>query len=108
MLIFHYTDLPGFNAITAAPDWVFRASQPRGNHPFGAYFTTYGPDRPLYKIGIPLEKRTHLFCFNDADDLKPIRGGRGRYILFSVSDYHVPKVRQVFSGLANDYSERSS
>jgi len=107
MLIFHYTDLDSYNAIAASPVWVFRASKPPGDHEFGAYFTAYAPNRPLYKLGIPAQKRTHVFCFTAADDLKPIRGGRGRYILFSATDYHVPKARQVFSGLASDYSEQA-
>jgi hypothetical protein len=103
MLLFHYTDLDGYNAINASPTWVFRAIQPPGGHEFGAYFTTYSPDRPLYKLGTPIEKRGYLFCFTDIGDLNPIRGGRGSYILFSAMDYPVIPDRQVWSGPASDF-----
>ncbi len=36
----HFTNRAGFNAINANQPWRFRAVQPPGDHPFGAYFTT--------------------------------------------------------------------
>src|SRR2546426_5749962 len=88
-VIFHYTDHEGFNAIKASPTWIFRAGKPAGDHEFGAYFTTYVPPRPLYKLGLPKEKQEYVFCFKDAGDLTPIRGGRGAYIIYSKADYSV-------------------
>jgi hypothetical protein len=40
----HFTNRDGYNGIVAASPWLFRAGQPPGGHPFGAYFTVL----PLY------------------------------------------------------------
>jgi hypothetical protein len=41
-----------------------------------------------------MEKTQHYFSFVDRDDLKPLRGGRGDYVLFSSVDYRVEFERQ--------------
>lgn len=105
MYLYHYTDRDGYNAIVAAPTWLFIATQPPGDHAFGAYFTTYGPAKPLYKLGIPAEKRTYVFCFSDVDDLLPMRGGRGSYVVYCAGDYRVVPGRQVYHGPVEDYPQ---
>ena len=102
-LLFHYTDRAGYNAIVASSPWRFRAGQPPGEHEVGAYFTRYDPPRPLYKLGIPAEKREYLFCFADLGDLRPIRGGRGAYVVYSPTDYEVGVSHQVYHGATADY-----
>lgn len=42
-MLYHYTDRDGYNAIVSQPIWRFVASQPPGDHPFGAYFTDLPP-----------------------------------------------------------------
>lgn len=89
MPLFHFTDASGFKAIGSQPDWFFKASQPPGNHPFGAYFTTLGPDtiNLAKRLRIPREKLAFVFCFDDASDLLPLPGGRGTFIVYSPTDY---------------------
>jgi hypothetical protein len=98
----HYTDLAGYNAIRASPVWRFIASQPPGNHPFGAYFTTLPPDTPnlAKKLRIPASKLAYVFIFDDVGDLTPLPGGRGAYVFYSPVDYHVDVDRQLDSGPA--------
>jgi hypothetical protein len=98
--MFHYTNLAGYNAIRATTDWRFKAHQPPGNHPFGAYFTTL-PKNTLnlaVRIRIPKSKLQYVFEFTDAGDLTPLPGGRGRFIFYSSVDYIVVKSRQTFAG----------
>jgi hypothetical protein len=96
----HYTDSTGAKAIGSQPDWVFKAYQPPGDHPFGAFFTTLAPNAPNLsaRLGIPRERLTFLFEFTDRGDLIQLRGGRGKYVLYSPTDYTVTKDRQVSKG----------
>ena len=93
----HYTDPTSAKAIASQPDWVFEAHQPPGDHPYGAYFTTLAHDAPNLAVrrGIPRTKLAFVFDFTDRGDLTPLRGGRGRYVLYSAVDYTVAKERQV-------------
>jgi hypothetical protein len=100
--VFHYTTRAGYNAIQAGVAWVFEASAPPKrdpSHPTAAYFTTLHPGAPnLNRLHIPKRKREFVFAFRDAGDLTPLRGGRGGFILYSVSDYVVHQGRQVDCG----------
>ena len=100
-LMYHYTDRAGYNGIRATEDWYFKAAQPpaRG-HPFGAYFTTLPRETPnlAQRLRIPLIKTGFFFAFSDADDLAPLRGGRGKYVFYSPDDYRVVANRQQASG----------
>lgn len=100
----HYTDRDGYKAIGAQPDWVFKASDPPGDHPRGAYFTTLRPDERnlAQRLRIPKRKVAFAFCFNDSGDLVPLPGGRGQYIFFSRDDYKVGPERQVAHGSRGD------
>lgn len=99
----HFTDRAGFNAISANQPWHFRAAQPPGGHPFGAYFTTLEPGtRHLAsRLGIPKEKMAYVFSFVDVGDLVPLRGGRGDFIFYSPADYDVAQGRQLDAGVNN-------
>jgi hypothetical protein len=72
-IVFHYTDEDGYNAIRSQPIWVFKASQPPGKHPVGAYFTTLGPTTAnlAKRLRIPTSKLEYVFCFHGAEDLSP-------------------------------------
>ena len=98
----HYTDQAGYNGIRALIPWHFVASQPPGNHPFGAYFTTLprGTKNLAQKLRIPKSKTQYVFEFTDLKDLIPLPGGRGHYIFFSPSDYDVEKPRHLYDGAA--------
>ncbi len=98
----HFTDLAGYNAIRASVVWRFLALQPRGNHPFGAYFTTLAPGRRhlAQRLRAPKSKVEYVFEFVDAGDLTPLPGGRGRYIFYSPRDYDVAQPRQLYHGVA--------
>jgi hypothetical protein len=104
----HFTDDDGFKAIGAQPVWVFKASQPPGNHSKGAYFTTLGTgEKNLAKrLRIPKAKLEYVFCFTNGDDLKPLAGGRGAYIFYSPDDYSVEKERQIDHGPTDKVAER--
>lgn len=106
--VFHYTDDGGYKAISSQRTWVFRASQPPGDHPFGAYFTTLGPDsiNLAKRLRIPKDKLSFVFLFSDDLDLEPLAGGRGEYILYSPMDYAVEASRQLFHGNREDTVER--
>lgn len=93
----HYTNKGGFNAIHAQQTWRFKASKPPCENPTGAYFTTLDERTPLLavKLRIPKEKLAFMLSFVDANDLRPIRGDRGRYIFFSPNDYEVGPERQI-------------
>jgi hypothetical protein len=100
----HFTNREGFNGIRAAPTWHFRASQPPGERPFGAYFTTLAPGarRLAKRLGIPKTKLEFLFSFSGGEDLIPLRGDRGNWIFYSRADYDVVEERQVYHGRAAD------
>lgn len=104
---FHYTDDDGYKAISSQPVWLFKAAQPRGDHPFGAYFTTLPPGtvKLALRLRIPRTKLEFAFCFHDMGDLLPLRGGRGHYIFYSPEDYSVIEDRQVAAGTRNDVEE---
>jgi hypothetical protein len=95
-----FTDLKGFNGIRASPIWRFRAAQPPGRHPFGAYFTTLSARTPnlARRLGIPKSKVEYVFGFTDRGDLRPLPGRRGLFIFYSPSDYEVEPARQLFHG----------
>jgi hypothetical protein len=98
----HFTNQDGYNAIVAVSPWLFRAAQPPGRRPFGAYFTVLPPgtSRLAKKLRIPRDKIAYVFTFVDRGDLIPLRGGRGAYISYSPADYAVEKDRQVYAGKA--------
>lgn len=95
----HFTDSAGWNAIRSQPVWLFKAEQPPGEHPFGAYFTTLGKGEPnlAIKLRIPRKKLAYLFSFQEHEpsDLHPLAGGRGKFIFYSPKDYKVEEVRQL-------------
>lgn len=100
MLQHHYTDTVGFHAVRSQVVWNFQASQPPGQHPFGAYFTTLPPETKnlARKLGIPVSKLAYVFRFVDAGDLTPLPGGRGDYVFYSPVDYPVDEPRQIGCG----------
>jgi hypothetical protein len=108
MEVFHYTDRSGYNGISSAPTWLFRAAAPP-THPIGSYFTNLSEDHPLLarKLRIPREKTEWRFCFSgearvEDDGLIRLEGGRGDYIFYSPSDYAVHRRRQLRSGDRRD------
>jgi hypothetical protein len=98
----HFTNKKGYNGVRATPIWRFKAHQPPGNHPYGAYFTTLPPGTPRLatRLGIPKEKLEYVFTFDDVGDLRPLEGDRGEWIMWSPRDYDVVRERQVYSGEA--------
>lgn len=97
----HFTDEPGFKAIGSQPVWLFRALKPPGPHPFGAYFTTLDASVPNLapRLRIPRTKLAFVFSFSERQgDLRPLRGGRGRYVFHSPHDYAVEQPRQISKG----------
>jgi len=74
----HYTDEPGFKAISSQSVWHFKAAKPPGPHPAGAYFTTLRPDAPLLckRLRLPRRKIQWVFEFAGEFGLRPIKGGR--------------------------------
>jgi hypothetical protein len=99
-LLYHYTDLAGYNAIRAQPVWRFLARRPPGDRPVGAYFTDLPPDSPKLakRLGIPRSKVEYVFVFADVGDLQSLDGGRGDWIHYSPVDYEVVRDRQIRSG----------
>jgi hypothetical protein len=100
--VLHYTDADGYKAIVSQQAWLFRAAQPPGNRPFGAYFTTLLPDDNKLAAGtrLPTRKRTHVFAFDGSQGLQPVPGGKGRYNLWTDQNYEVTPDRQRYSGPA--------
>jgi hypothetical protein len=96
----HFTDKAGYDAIGSQVDWCFKAGQPPGNHPKGAYFTTLSAGEPnlAVRLRIPRTKLALVFQFVDAGDLARLPGGRGEYIFHSPRDYVVEGERQQFKG----------
>ncbi|MBI1914462.1 MAG: hypothetical protein HYS12_06945 [Planctomycetes bacterium] len=105
-IMYHFTDTKGYNGIRASCPWRFRASQPPGDHPVGAYFTTLPPGTPnlAKRLGIPKSKLEYVFAFTDAGDLTPLPGGRGEFIFYYPEDYPVEEARQIYHGKSEDYS----
>jgi hypothetical protein len=102
IVVYHYTDREGYNAIRAGgSDWKFSASQPPGDHPFGAYFTTLPPDTVdlARRLGIPKRKLEYFFQMHLADEtLRRLPGGRGTFILYSPTDVVVPQSQHIAHG----------
>lgn len=98
--VHHFTNKDGFNAIRSQVDWPFWASTPPGDHPRGAYFTTLPPGTKnlAKRLGIPRRKTAYYFSFLGNGALLPLRGGRGRYVFYSPTDYTVTRDRQVSHG----------
>jgi hypothetical protein len=61
--MFHYTDDSGYKAIASHGNWLFKASQPPGPHPKGAYFTNLIPRTPnlAQKLRVPKAKLAFIF-----------------------------------------------
>lgn len=85
--------------------WRFRAGQPPGKHPYGAFFTPLPPGTPnlAKRLGIPKRKLKFVFAFTDAEDLKPLRGDRGKHVCYAGENYFVSEDRQQYSGKTEDY-----
>jgi hypothetical protein len=98
----HFTNRDGYNGIVATSPWLFRAGQPPGRRPFGAYFTVLPPGTPRLakKLRIPRDKTKYVFTFVDRGDLAPLRGGRGTFVFYSPGDYPVEGDRQMYAGKA--------
>ncbi len=97
----HFTNERGFGSIGSQPVWLFRAQKPPGDHPVGAYFTTLDASAPnlAARLRIPRSKLAYVFSFAEHDgDLRPLRGGRGRYVHYSPHDYSVEVERQISKG----------
>jgi hypothetical protein len=101
-MMHHYTDQTGYDAIRASVDWHFKANQPPGQHPFGAYFTTLvrGTVNLAQRLRVPRTKIQYVFEFTDSGDLTPLPGGRGQYIFYAPADYDVVVARQQYQGPA--------
>jgi hypothetical protein len=99
-MMLHYTDDAGYKAISSQVDWTFKASQPPGDRPFGAYFTTLRPEAHRFsaRTRIPRGKQAFVFGFDGQDGLEPVDGGKGAYIFWSRVDYLVVKARQEYHG----------
>ena len=100
----HYTNQNGWNSIRSQLNWLFRAQQPPGDHPLGAYFTTLPPSlRNLAKkLRIPRSKSEFVFCFRLSKELMQLAGGRGEYVWYSPNDYEVEKLFQDGNGRTNE------
>ena len=97
----HFTNKAGWKGIRSAPTWLFRAADPPPEeHPFGAYFTTLPRSTPrlAMRLRVPRTKIEYVFEFQDAGDLRPLRGFRGAYVFYSPEDYPVSPERQGYDG----------
>jgi hypothetical protein len=99
-MMLHYTDDAGHKAISSQVDWTFKAAQPPGGRPFGAYFTTLRPDAHRFsaRTRIPKAKQAFVFGFDGQDGLEPVEGGKGAYIFWCDADYLIVKARQQYQG----------
>jgi len=99
-MMLHYTDDAVFKAIGSQVDWMFKASQPPADRPFGVYFTTLRPDAHRFsaRTRIPKLKQAFVFSFDGQTGLRPIEGDKGAYIFWSRVDYEVSKPRQRYHG----------
>ncbi len=108
--MFHYTNDKGYKSISSQNTWLFKASQPPGGHPRGAYFTTLPPGtrnlaKRLFVRGCA-DKVTYVFCFSGDDGLEPLEGGRGAFIFYSEEDYAVAEQRQGLHGSTWEVQEK--
>lgn len=97
-MLFHYTNDKGYKALSSQVTWLFKASQPPGDRPTGAYFTSLKPGtknlaKRLFVRG-SADKIAFVFSFSGGEDLTPLAGGRGAFIFYSTDDYPVEKERQ--------------
>lgn len=99
-LVYHYTGQPGWNAIRSQVDWLFKASQPPGDRPYGVYFTTLRIDAPKFhkKTRIPVEKQEYVFAFTGKEGLEERDDGKRPFVLVSPKDYLVAEDRQQYNG----------
>jgi len=100
----HFTDQEGWNAIRSQVAWLFRAHQPPSDHPFGAYFTALPPNKTnlAKRLRIPRRKIEFVFCFQHADGLFQLPGGRGDYVWYSPTDYNVINNQQREHGRSDE------
>lgn len=100
--IMHYTADDRFKAIGSQKDWTFKASQPRGDNEFGAYFTTLAPDafRLCARLKISKDKSRYVFAFSGQQGLRPKTGDKGKYVFWTSTDYVVTEAseRQQYKG----------
>ncbi len=96
----HYTDKKGYNGIPCGTWWRFLAHKPPCEHPCGAYFTNLSRTTKhlALKLRIAKEKTDYYFEFLDCNTLLSLKGGRGKYIFYSLEDYTVERPRQLSSG----------
>ncbi len=89
---------------------MFKAEKPPGDHPYGAYFTTLGPDTANLapRLRIPKAKTEYAFCFSNGSDLLALPGDRGAYVFYSPVNYLVGRERQVACGLRAEVQETIS
>jgi hypothetical protein len=107
--VFHYTNDKGYKAIGSQPTWLFKALQPPGDHPKGAYFTNLPPGttnlgKRFFVRGCR-DKTEFVFCFSGEVGLKPLKGGRGAFVFSSEEDYPVEPPRQGPHGLTAEVRE---
>lgn len=110
--LFHFTNKNGYNAISSQLIWLFKASQPPGDHPSGAYFTTLPPTtknlgKRLFVRGCR-DKLEFMFQFSGNEGLLPLPGGRGEWIFYSPDDYSVDTDRQITHGPTASWQETQS
>jgi hypothetical protein len=78
--------------------WVFKAHQPPDpqSHPLGTYFTTLSIETTnlAKRLRLPKRKIEYFLSFLDVGDLRPLRGGRGEFVFYSLGDYQVVQERQ--------------
>ena len=108
--MFHYTNSKGYKAISSQVVWLFKASNPPGGHPNGAYFTTLAPGtrnlgKRLFVRGCE-QKTKFVFGFSGGDELLQLRGGRGDYVYYSEDDYPVEPDRQEVHGETDKVKEQ--
>jgi hypothetical protein len=90
--------------------WLFKASNPPGNHPKATYFTTLPPGtknlgKRLFVRGCG-EKTRFVFGFSGGEELQQLRGGRGDYVYYSEADYPVEPYRQQVHGETDKVKEQ--
>ena len=112
MLLYHYTTLKAGKAISSQTVWLFKAHQPPDpqSHPHGAYFTPLSMEATnlAKRLRLPKRKVEYFLSFLDVGDLRPLRGGRGEFILYSTGDYQVAPERQDRYGSLQEAQERDA
>ena len=106
MLLYHYTDKDGYNAVRSQPAWMFKVSQPpKRENPVAAYFTILNPQTPLLavKLRIGRKKIEYAFEFENAGDLKRLDPDRELGVFISKENYRVEPSRQKFHGPSEEW-----